>query len=87
MVKEIMAEEKKGIFTFFMEDILNIGALFEAGKIILILIVSTMAIHYWLQLVSELGNIVAKGILYSVTILIPIYIVKISLEKISGDKE
>lgn len=79
-----MSKKKESKFDFFMDKILNLSAIFDAGKYILILTISAMSIHYLINIIGTLnGATAARAILYSIVPLIPIYILIVFIEDIS----
>ena len=78
-----MSKKKESKFDFFWDKVLNLNAILDAGKYVLILIISAMSIHYLINIIGTLNAVAARAILYSIVPLIPIYIFIIFIEDIS----
>ena len=75
-----MSKKKESKFDFFWDKVLNLTAIIDAGKYILILIISAMSIHYLINIIGTLNAVAARVILYSILPLIPIYILVVFIE-------
>lgn len=75
-----MSKKKESKFDFFWDKVLNLNAILDAGKYVLILIISAMSIHYLINIIGTLNAVAARVILYSIVPLIPIYILVVFIE-------
>ncbi len=78
-----MSKKKESKFNFFWDKVLSLNTILDAGKYVLILTVSAMAIHYLINIIMTIDGVTARAILYSIVPLIPIYISMVFIEDIS----
>ena len=80
-------ESKKESKIKFIWKFLQFESIFDAGKGMLSIILSAMAINYWLQFSMTFPDITLRYWFYAITPVIPIYLSAKNLQEIFNDEK
>ena len=75
MEKETKEKLKKKSRIEWLNNFIGIEGLFRSGKYVLLIILSAMAINYWLQFAMAFPKMDVRPWLYAAAPLIPLYLV------------